>query len=155
MNLQYAIVAKALDGQRYPCPAQVGCAWSWRGSRAAAPKGSMTYAFTHMGNFLHLSLEARIWAFWIGFGLRDWDLGLGTRIWASKLGGGADGGGGENFLYVWKHRSSTPSGLLPCFPFNFKHNLLGQGTGTADHLTLLRLLRNDLIVILSKRGWDN
>ena len=46
----------------------------------------MTYAFTHMGNFLHLSLEARIWAFWIGFGPRDWDLGLGTRIWASKLG---------------------------------------------------------------------
>ena len=25
-----------------------------RGSRAAAPKGSMTYAFTHMGNFLLL-----------------------------------------------------------------------------------------------------
>ena len=35
-----------------------------------------------------MGLEARIWAFWIGFGPRDWDLGLGTRIWASKLGGG-------------------------------------------------------------------
>ena len=40
---------------------------------------------------------------------------------------------------VWKHRSSTPSGPLSCFPFNFKHYLLRQGTGTADHLTLLQL----------------
>ena len=53
----------------------------------------MTYAFTHVGNFLHLSLEARIWAFWIGFGPRDWDLGLGTRIWAEKWVGVTDGGG--------------------------------------------------------------
>ena len=42
---------------------------------------------------------------------------------------GEEGGGGENSPYVWK---------LPCFPFNFKHNLLWQGTGTAEHLTLLR-----------------
>ena len=28
-------------------------------SRAAAPKGSMTYAFTHMGNFLLLLLAIR------------------------------------------------------------------------------------------------
>ena len=35
--------------------------------------------------------------------------------------------------------SSTPSGPLPCSPLNFNHNLLKQGTGTADHLTLLRL----------------
>ena len=48
------IVAKALDGQRYPCPALVGCACSWRGCRAVAQKGSMTYAFTHMGDFLLL-----------------------------------------------------------------------------------------------------
>ena len=41
---------------------------------------------------------------------------------------------------VWKHRLSTPSGPLPCSTFNFYHNLLKQGTGTADHLTLLRLL---------------
>ena len=46
----------------------------------------MTYAFTHKGNFLLLSLEARIRAFWIGFGPRDWDLGLETRIWALGLG---------------------------------------------------------------------
>ena len=59
--------------------------------------------------------------------------------------GGCGGGGGgeeeegENPLYVCKHRSSTPSGLLPCSPLNLNHNLLKQGTGTADHLTLLRL----------------
>ena len=47
---------------------------------------------------------------------------------------------GENSPYVWKHRSSTFLGLLPCSPFNFKHNLLRQGMGTAGHLTLLRLL---------------
>ena len=33
------------------------------GSRAAAPKGSMTYAFTHMGNFLVLLLAIEIWVF--------------------------------------------------------------------------------------------
>ena len=53
------IVAKALDGQRYPCPASVGCGSSWGGSRAAAPKGSMIYAFTHMGSFLLLLLLLR------------------------------------------------------------------------------------------------
>ena len=31
-------------------------------------------------------------------------------------------------------------GPLPCSPVNFNHNLLKQGTSTADHLTLLRLL---------------
>ena len=31
-----------------------------------------------------MGLEARIWTFWIGFGPRDWDLGLRNRIWASK-----------------------------------------------------------------------
>ena len=35
-----------------------------------------------------------------------------------------------------RHKSSTPWGQLPSSPFNFKHNLLRQGTGTADHLTL-------------------
>ena len=28
---------------------------------------------------------------------------------------------------------------MPCSPLHFNHNLLRQGTGTADHLTLLRL----------------
>ena len=41
-----------------------------------------------------------------------------------------------NSPYVLKHRSLTPSGPLPCFPSNFKHNLLRQGTGAADHLKL-------------------
>ena len=38
------------------------------GSRAAAPKGSMTYAFTHMGDFLLLLL--------LSFGPQGQDLGL-------------------------------------------------------------------------------
>ena len=38
-----------------------------------------------------MGLEARIWAFWIRFGPRDWDSGLGTGIWASRLGGWTDG----------------------------------------------------------------
>ena len=33
---------------------------------------------------------------------------------------------------MWKHKS------LPCSLPQLNHNLLGQGTGTADHLTLLR-----------------
>ena len=51
------------------------------GSRAAAPKESMTYAFTLMGNFLLLLLAIGIWAF--GLGLRPWgrDFDLGTGIW--------------------------------------------------------------------------
>ena len=50
------IVAKASDGQWYPCRAWVGCAWNWRGRREAALKGSMIYAFTHMGSFHPLLL---------------------------------------------------------------------------------------------------
>ena len=37
--------------------------------------------------------------------------------------------------------------LLTCY-HNFNHNLLWQGTGTADHLTLLRLF------YLWPLGWD-
>ena len=38
------------------------------GSRAAAPKGSMTYALTRLGNFVLLLLAIGIWAFGLGFG---------------------------------------------------------------------------------------
>ena len=80
------IVAKALDGQRYQCPAYVGCGWSWEGSRAAALKGSMTYAFTHIGNFILLLLppSSRL-RFWprLERGPLSWDLGLLAEIWAS------------------------------------------------------------------------
>ena len=33
-----------------------------------------------------MGLEARIWAWRLGFGPRDWDLGFKTGIWASRLG---------------------------------------------------------------------
>ena len=72
--------------------------WLWlklRGCRAAAPKGSMTYALTHMGNFLllllGLDLFARILASRIGFGPKGWDLGLQARILALRLGFGPRG----------------------------------------------------------------
>ena len=55
------------------------------GSRAAAPKGSMTYAFTHMGNFLLLLLLA------IGIWASRLDFGLEAGIWASRLGFGPRG----------------------------------------------------------------
>ena len=78
-----------------------------RGSRAAAPKGSMTYAFTHMGNFLLLlrtppppSLQAYISA-WRPISQprgpnpsldaqipREWNLGLWVGIWALRVGFG-------------------------------------------------------------------
>ena len=76
---------------------------------------SMTYAFTHMRNFLLLLQAIGIWAFglgtrpwgwgfdlwagiWaskLGFELQVWDFGLDTEIWASMLefesGEGGDG----------------------------------------------------------------
>ena len=167
---------------------------------AAALKGSMIYAFTHMGNFFllllfllllrtppplasrpisqpggpYLSLEAHIpalrpksqswdpnpnlkaqiptprprfqslgiFALRLGFGPGSWAsrLRYGPRGWGVGGCGGGGEGGGENSPYMWKHRSLTPLGPLPCFPLNLNHSLLKQGTGTADHLTLLRLL---------------
>ena len=46
------------------------------GSRAAALMGSMTYAFTHMGNFLLLLLAIEIWVCRQRFRPEGWDLGL-------------------------------------------------------------------------------
>ena len=80
------------------------------GSRAAAPKGSMTYAFTHMGSFLLLlllrpyppspSLQAHISA-WRPISQpqgpnpsheaqipREWNLGLGVWLWSLRVGFG-------------------------------------------------------------------
>ena len=69
----------------------------------------------------------------------------GPGGWGRGDGGGGEGEEGENSP-GWKHRSSTPSGQLPCTPFNFKLNLLRQGTGTADHLMLLRLFFLMLVI---------
>ena len=155
----------------------------------------MTYAFTHMGNFLLLlllllllrtpppskpSLEAQIpvlrpkshpqgpnsnpkaqipvsrdlglktgiWASRLGYGPPGWDMGLEAGGRGEGCGGGEGGGGGENSPYVWKHRSSTPLGPLPCSPLNFEHNLVRQCTGTTDHLTLLRLFLSIILTFL-------
>ena len=58
------------------------------GSRAAAPKGSMTFAFTHMRNFLllHPLLAIGIGAFGLRLKPWGWDLGLRDGIWALGLG---------------------------------------------------------------------
>ena len=48
----------------------------------------MTYAFTHMGNFLLLlesGLLAGIWILRLKYGPQGWDLGLKAGIWASRL----------------------------------------------------------------------
>ena len=50
-----------------------------------------------------LGLEAGIWASRLGFGPRDWNLGLGTGIQGGDVGeGGGEGGGegAENHPYV-------------------------------------------------------
>ena len=52
----------------------------------------MTYAFTHMGNFL-LLLAIEIWVFRWRFRPEGWDSGLEAGIWASRL--GFEGGGTE------------------------------------------------------------
>ena len=70
-------------------------------------------------------------------------MGLEAEIWAWRLG---EGGAKEE-----EEKEKTPHmcesighqplwGPLPCSPLNFNHNLLRKGPGTADHLTLLRLL---------------
>ena len=57
------------------------------GSRAAAPKGLMTYAFSHIRNFLllHLLLAIGIWAFGLRLRPWGWDLGLKAGIRVSGL----------------------------------------------------------------------
>ena len=43
-----------------------------------------------------MGLKTGIWASRLGFGPQDWDMGLEAEIWASRLGGGGCGGeGGE------------------------------------------------------------
>ena len=54
----------------------------------------MTYAFTHMGNFLLLFLAIGIWASKLGFGL-----GFETGIWALRL--GFEWGGGNGWTDGW------------------------------------------------------
>ena len=92
-----------------------------------------------------MGFEARIWASRLEFGPRDWDFGLETGIWASRL--GFEGGGmeeekeeKEKIPHMCESIGHRPlQGRCPAPPLNFNHNLLRQGTGTAVHLTLLRL----------------
>ena len=76
-------------------------------------------------------------------------MGLITGIWASRL---AFEGGWKKEKEKEKEKDKIPHmcesighrplrGRCPA-PLNFNHNLLKQGTGTADHLTLLRRFFN-------------
>ena len=97
-----------------------------------------------------MGLEAGIWASRLGLGPHDWGLGLETGIWASRLGFEGEGRMEEEeeeekekevkIPHICESIGHRPLWPLPYLPFNFKHNLLRQGTGTADHKTRLRLL---------------
>ena len=67
-----------------------------------------------------------------GIGPQGWDLGLEAGIWALSLGSESEGRG-------MKRRRGRRRRRRKKSPFKFYHNLLRQGTGTGDHLTLLRL----------------
>ena len=89
--LEYLIVAKALDGQRYPLPL-CECMRMWGGERRWWEE-PMTYAVfiwawrLELGPWSwDLSLEAGIWASWLRFEPWDWDLSLEVGVWAWRLG---------------------------------------------------------------------
>ena len=114
---------KSVRWSAVPMPCLSRLCLKLKGKHGSGP-GSMSYAFTHMD----MGLEDRIWASRLGLRSQDWDLGLVTGIWREGR-------------RRWKRRSLTTLGPLPCFPFNFKHNLLRQGTGTADFCDYLLLWR--------------
>ena len=57
----------------------------------------MTYAFTHMENFL-----LQLLLLFLGFGPQNWHLGPRTGIWVARRGGGWMDGWGRKFPYIWK-----------------------------------------------------
>ena len=65
------IVAKAWDGQRYPCSAQVCCAWCWGREQGSGPKGVDDLCFNTYGEFS----PSGNWDFGLraGFGPQIWD----------------------------------------------------------------------------------
>ena len=86
----------------------------------------------------------------LGFGPQDWDLGLKAGIWALRLRyGPVVGGGTKKKEKKEKEKEKIPLcesighqplwGHCPAPTLNCNHDLPEQGTGTADHLTLLRL----------------
>ena len=85
---------------------------------------------------------------WIGasrleFGPQDWDLRGGME--KKKKQEKEEEEEKEKIPHLFESIGHRPfRGRCPCSPLNFKHNLLRQGTGTADHLTLLRLLSHSI-----------
>ena len=84
--LEYLIVAKALDGQRYPLPL-CECMWVCDSERGSGPEGAddlCSVCFEAWG--WDLSHDAGYWPSSPEFELRGWNLSLEAGIWASKLG---------------------------------------------------------------------
>ena len=76
-------------------------------------------------------------------------MGLEAGIWASRLGFEGEGTEKEEekeekekIPHMCESIDHQPLwGLCPAPSLNYSHNLFKQGTGTAGHLTLLRLFR--------------
>ena len=81
-------------------------------------------------------------------------MGLQAEIWAWRLGeGGTKKEKKEEEKEKIPHMCESIGhrplrGLCPAPSLNFMHNLHRQGTGTADHLALLRLSKTDIILFL-------
>ena len=96
-KVKMKIVAKALDGQRYPLPLSE-CMWVWGSWWEGANDLCWIYLSLKAGirawrlgfepGGWDLSFEAGIWASWLGFGLRCWDLSFEVGIQALRLGFG-------------------------------------------------------------------
>ena len=104
---------------------------------------------------LRFGPQTGIWASRMRFWPQEWDLGLKDRIWTLRLGFRPQdwdfslivgfGWGGRRRRRRRRRKfpmceSISHPPLRGRCPAPFKHNLLRQGTGTAEHLTLLRLL---------------
>ena len=131
-------------GEFYPCP-------SWFSSKIKAFKLRFKSSRCDLGfeariwpQGWDLGFKAIIWASRLGFEPEGWDLGLKARIWASRLvfelwgwylglefeTGGGEWGEGENSPYVWKHKSLTPSELLPQKNNNNNNNISNNNITT-------------------------
>ena len=92
-----------------------------------------------------LGLKAGIWASRLGYGPGGWDTGLEAEIWAWWWGGGTKENKKEEeekekipLCESIGHQPLWGHCIAPTL--NYNHDLPKHGTGTADHLTLLRLL---------------
>ena len=70
-------------------------------------------------------------------------MGLEAEIWAWRWGGTKEEKEEEKIPLCESIGHRPLRGRCPAPTLNYNHDLPKQGTGTADHLTLLRLLVDD------------